>query len=160
MQDYRHILIAVNDARGPLDEGLRLAFEERSWVTVLRVVPPYRGDIDLTGVRDIGEAVSSERDRRFLELRDIVYDAEVPGRVRVEEGDIAGTIVDVASEEKCDLIVMGSRKEAGFLSRLLGGNVVDKVTSRACCPVMVVDTRKGAKAATPPLAGEEPVPAY
>ena len=45
--------------------------------------------------------------------------------------------VEVAEEEKCDLIIMGSKKKKGILSRLFGDHVVEKVIDRAPCPVFV-----------------------
>lgn len=160
MQDYRHILIAVNEAHGPLETGLRLAREECSWVTVVKVTPRYEGDIDLTGTRDIEAVITSDWRRQHEALRDDLYDAEVNGKVRVEAGEIAETIIDVAREEECDLIIMGSRQGAGFVSRFLGGNLVDKVTRGAPCPVMVVNTGVPARQSTTPLSREEPVPVY
>lgn len=161
MQDYRHVLIAVNESRGPLNEGLKLALEECSWVTVLKVLPPYEGDVDLTGVRDIDAVIGSGRHHEFIRLRDAVYDAGVNGKVRIETGEIAESIVAVANEEDCDLIIMGTRQDTGFISRFLGGNLVDKVTRLAPCPVMVVNTEKGvARPAVQPQLSDSPVPAY
>ena len=47
-------------------------------------------------------------------------------------------IVEVAEEEKCDLIIMGSKKKKGILSRLFGDHIVEKVIDRRPCPVYVV----------------------
>jgi len=160
MQDYRHVLIAVNEARGPLDEGLRLALEERRWVTVVKVLPGWEGEMDLTGVIDIGAAIGGDGCSERLRLRDELYDAGVEGRVRVENGDIVQTILDVARDEKCDLIIMGSRHGSGFISRYFGGNLVDRVTRGAPCPVMVVNTAIPVRRAGASLAQDSPVPAF
>jgi nucleotide-binding universal stress UspA family protein len=56
----------------------------------------------------------------------------------VETGDVSQRIVEVAAEEKCDLIIMGSNKKKGLMSRLFGDHVVEKVISIATCPVYVV----------------------
>lgn len=161
MQEYRHILIAVNEAQGPLNEGLKLALEECCWVTVVKVLPRYEGEIDLIGVRDIDAVIGAGRDHEVAALRDAVYDAGVNGKVRVENGDIATAILAVADEEKCDLIIMGTKHDSGFVSRVLSGNLVDKVTRLAPCPVMVVNTDKGApRPLAQSLLGESPVPAY
>ena len=56
---------------------------------------------------------------------------------RLEEGDPAMLILEVAKECKCDLIVMGTHGRTG-LSRLLMGSVAEKVLRGALCPVMTV----------------------
>ncbi len=159
MQEYRHLLIAVNDAPGPLQEGLKLAREERCWATVLKVVPPCEGDLDLTGVGDIDSVLASGDYEEGMRLRDIVYDAGVTARVMVEQGDIAETIIRVAAQRKCDLIIMGARKNAGIIYRYLNGNLVKKVAEGARCPVMVVDTQPKAAEPSMPLSTNRPVPA-
>ncbi|GBE58250.1 universal stress protein family protein [bacterium BMS3Abin01] len=158
MQEYRHLLIAVNDAPGPLHEGLRLAREERCWATVLKVVPPYEGDLDLTGIRDIDSVLASGDYAEGMSLRDIVYDAGVTARVMVEQGDIAETIIRVAARRECDLIIMGARKNAGTVYRYLNGNLVKRVTEGARCPVMVVDARPEVAEPSVPLSTRKPVP--
>ena len=59
-------------------------------------------------------------------------------RPRALLGEVGAGIVEVAQEEKCDLIIMGSKKKKGILSRLFGDHVVEKVIDRAPCPVYVV----------------------
>jgi nucleotide-binding universal stress UspA family protein len=56
---------------------------------------------------------------------------------RCEWGDPAEAILDVASREKVDAIVLG-RRGKGPLTRLLMGSVSQKVTSLAPCIVVVV----------------------
>ncbi|MCI0461018.1 MAG: universal stress protein [Gemmataceae bacterium] len=56
---------------------------------------------------------------------------------RLEEGDPAIQILQVARETGCDLIVMGTHGRTG-LGRLLMGSVAEQVTHRAPCPVLTV----------------------
>ncbi len=56
---------------------------------------------------------------------------------RLEEGDPATAILQVAQEAGCDLIVMGTHGRTG-LGRLLMGSVADKVVREAPCLVMTV----------------------
>ena len=55
----------------------------------------------------------------------------------VREGDPAEVIIDVASEQKADLIVVGSRGLTG-ITRFLLGSVSSKVSQHASCSVMIV----------------------
>lgn len=66
-------------------------------------------------------------------------DPQVKVARRVEEGLAANTILAVAEETKCDLIVLGTHGRTG-LSRLLMGSVAEQVVRKAPCPVLTVKT--------------------
>lgn len=55
----------------------------------------------------------------------------------VEEGDPAAIIIDIASRENVDLIVLGSKGQSE-LGQYLIGSVANKVVQYAAKPVMVV----------------------
>jgi nucleotide-binding universal stress UspA family protein len=55
----------------------------------------------------------------------------------VEEGDVAATIIDVANNLNCDLIVLGG-KGASEIGQYPIGSVANKVVQYARKPVMVV----------------------
>jgi nucleotide-binding universal stress UspA family protein len=61
----------------------------------------------------------------------------IPMESRVENGDPAPSILQVAAECKCDLIVLGTHGRSG-LGRLLIGSVAEKVLRGATCPVLTV----------------------
>jgi len=52
-------------------------------------------------------------------------------------GDPATAILDLAENEKADLIIVGTR-EPGMLERLLGSSVSASVSRRAHCDVLIV----------------------
>jgi len=139
MKGYRKLLIAVNGSLGPLKEGLKVADEEKCWVTVLKVTPPYEGDVNLTGIKNINDVFDAGSTELASMLESSVREDGSLAKVRVEQGDISETISRVANEERCDLIIMGQKKQQGFLHRLLSGNVVKKVVRTAPCPVLVVE---------------------
>jgi universal stress protein A len=56
---------------------------------------------------------------------------------QVAHGLAADTIVQVAKENHCDLIVLGTHGREG-LARLFYGNVADSVTRAAPCPVLAL----------------------
>ena len=137
MKGYRKILIAVNGSKEVLVKGLQLASDEKCWVTVVKVIPPYEGDLNLTGIKNIEDVLDSEG-RKVIS--DINSTAEAEGaliKTRLEEGDIHKKIVEVAEEERCDIIIMGSRKR-NWIRKIFGDNVVEKVINQAPCPVFVV----------------------
>ncbi len=138
MKGYKKVLIAVNGSQEVLKQGIKLARDEKTWITVVKVVQPFEGDLDLTGIKNLNDVLD---DGGASALSDISRIAEVEGalvKTRLESGDVPDRIVEVAAEEKCDLIIMGSKKKKGTLSRLFGDHVVEKVIDRAPCPVFVV----------------------
>ncbi len=56
MGKYRKILVAIDSSdsgKNALHQAFKLANEEKCWITVTSVVPPYEGEIETLGVRDI-----------------------------------------------------------------------------------------------------------
>ena len=138
MKGYRKVLIAMNGSTDVVKEGIKMAQDEKTWVTVLKVIPENEGDLDLTGIKNLNDVLD---DGGAAAVREINKTAEAEGalvKTRLEQGDVPQRIVEVAEEEKCDLIIMGSKKKKGILSRLFGDHVVEKVIDRAPCPVFVV----------------------
>jgi nucleotide-binding universal stress UspA family protein len=56
---------------------------------------------------------------------------------RLEEGDAAGRILEVAGEVGAGLIIMGTHGRTG-LGRVLMGSVAEQVLRKAPCPVLTV----------------------
>ncbi len=138
MRGYRKVLVAVNGSLDVLKKGIDLAKDEKTWVTVLKVIPPYDGDLNLTGIKSLGDVLDSGASKA---LAGIAAAAEEEGaliKTRLEEGDVPQTIVDVAQEERCDLIILGAKRKKGLLERFFGDHVIEKVIDRAHCPVFVV----------------------
>jgi nucleotide-binding universal stress UspA family protein len=137
MKGYRKIVIAVNGSKDVLRQGLSLAQDEKCWVTVVKVVPPHNGDLNLVGIRNIGDILDNGANNERNEIMNIAEAESALVKTRVEEGDIPEKIVEVAEDEKCDLIIMGTNKTNWF-KKLFGKNVVEKVINQAPCPVLVV----------------------
>lgn len=72
-----------------------------------------------------------EKERRLLEA------AGIPCEWSVELGDPAETILRVAGDSACDMIVIGSHG-LGAISSMLLGSVAMKVVSQAKMPVLLV----------------------
>lgn len=137
MKGYRKVLIAVNGSKDVLVKGLKLASDEKCWVTVVRVLPSNEGDLDLTGIKNIEDVLNSGRERALAELNGIAKAEGALMKTRIEEGEAHKKIIEVAEEERCDIIIMGAKKR-NWLRKILGDNVVNKVIHDAPCPVLVV----------------------
>jgi nucleotide-binding universal stress UspA family protein len=71
------------------------------------------------------------------------HSAEAAGVASIETfarvGDAADAIIDVAEEQKCDLIVIGNKGMTGA-TRFLLGSVPNKISHHAPCSVLIVRT--------------------
>ena len=139
MKGYKKILIAVNGSKEVLRNGLKVAQDESCWVTVVKVIPTYEGDLNLTGIKNIGDVLNSGADRDLAEIREIASSERALIKTRLEQGDVDKAIVEVAEEEDCDLIIMGRKnKKRTWFRKLFGKNVLNKVINQAPCPILVV----------------------
>jgi nucleotide-binding universal stress UspA family protein len=137
MKGYRKVLIAVNGSKDVLKYGLKVAQDEKCWVTVVKVLPEYEGDLSLVGVKNIGDALNGNAKQITSEFEDVAKSERALMKVRIEEGDIPGKIVEVAEEENCDVIIMGGHERRG-LKKFFSPGVTEQVINRATCPVLVV----------------------
>jgi len=137
MKGFRKVLIALNGNKKVLDSGLQMAKEEQTWVIVVKVIPPFEGDLNLTGIKNIEDALDSGVSKVVSQVE---ADAKSQGaliKTRVKHGNIPDAIVEVADEERCDLIIMGAPKKNWF-RKFFGDHAVEKVIDMAHCPVYVV----------------------
>ena len=105
----------------------------------MKVIPPYEGDLDLVGVRNIADVLNSGGEKAVVEIKDCADSEGALIKTRLEEGHhIHEKIVEVAESERCDLIVMGKSVKKG-LRKLFGGNTLNRVLGSAPCPVLVVE---------------------
>lgn len=137
VKGYRKILIATNGSKEALTQGLKLAQDEKCWVTVVKVIPENEGDLDLTGIRNINDAINGGAAREISAIREMAQKEKMLVKTRLEEGKVSEKIVEVAEDENCDLIVMGSSRKSWF-SRIFSEKIVEKVFEMAHCPVLVV----------------------
>ncbi len=143
MKGYRKVLVAVDDPKEILKQGLELAKDEKCWVTVLKVVPPYEGDLNLVGIKDIQDVLDSGGDNDVAEISGMAKRERTLVKTRLEEGEAPQKIAELAEEEHCDLIVMGYKGGKGiaaFFKHLFSGNPVERLISMAPCPVLVLRT--------------------
>jgi nucleotide-binding universal stress UspA family protein len=78
-------------------------------------------------------------DATLEEAAEQIKAAGVNVQVHAREGDPADSILDVAEEEKADLIVVGNKGMTGA-KRFLLGSVPNKVSHHAPCSVLIIRT--------------------
>ena len=140
MAKYRKILVAYDgstSAKNALSLACQLAKEDKSWIKILAVVPPYQGDLELIGVSDIKEAIVGPGEELLAEAKWIADNEGVHILTNLEQGEPYEQIVQVAEEENCDLIIMG-RRGKGKLERGLMGSVTSRVIGHTGKDVLVI----------------------
>ena len=139
MGEYRKILIAIDGSGSSLHalkEALKLATDEKSWVTVVSVVPPYEGDLGSVWVDNIRESMRKPCTLALSQAEEIAKEQRVLIRTVCEEGDIHERIVDLADAEDFDLIIMG-RKGRSQIEKALIGSVTARVIGHTRKDVLV-----------------------
>ena len=123
------------------------------WLIHAFVPPPYPSDpsvgqwIDMQSA-GLHDELAEQARRTGL--------ADLPGfrpeQLRTKIGSPARQIVELAQQEKADLIVLGA-EEAGVLHRIFLGSTADGVIRKTSCPVLIVRSEQ----AFPPARVEIPV---
>lgn len=138
----RRILLATDllpTSEGAACQALDLAHDLGADLLVLSVIDPTSGRLPGRA----GDRIDQVRSGRELAAQGLVSRGRASG-VRVSfliwEGSPGEAIVDVATSEEVDMVVVGSHGR-GPMSRLLIGSVSEYVVRSAPCPVLVVRGR-------------------
>jgi nucleotide-binding universal stress UspA family protein len=94
-------------------------------------IPQIDASVLEESAKDVATKVL-ERAKGLAEEADVKAQCEL-----LESGSVVQAIVEFAENEKCDLIVVGTRGMTGF-KRLILGSVSSGIISHAHCPVLVV----------------------
>jgi nucleotide-binding universal stress UspA family protein len=140
MAKYRKILVAFDGSKTSkhaLRQALKFDPYEQKETIVLTVNPPYVGDLELIGVSNIQDVLRGQREKILSEAGEIAKEEGVSIKTRLEEGEFFKKIIDIAEEEKSDLIVIG-RRGITRLERALMGSVTAKVIGHSQRNVLVV----------------------
>jgi nucleotide-binding universal stress UspA family protein len=140
MGRYRKILVAVDGSESSmhaLRESFGLANNEKSWITVVSVVPTYAGDLSMVAVGNVMASLRRPCEEALSRANKIAKDEGALIKTVCEEGEIYERIVDLADAENCDIIIMG-RLGMSKLERTLVGSVTARVIGHSQRDVLVV----------------------
>jgi nucleotide-binding universal stress UspA family protein len=135
------ILVAVDGSKQSqkaADYAIELAGKEKAGLVILHVLDaPYGGSA--SSLRNWYTVLSKEAEKWMTDIKEKAEEKSVKATVEIADHGISTylAIVDGASKEKADLIVIGSKGKTG-LKRLLLGSVAQGVVTYATCPVLVV----------------------
>jgi len=135
----RKILVAIDGsahARAALDFAIDLAARYGATLVLLHAFPHVS---DLLGTPQYEHLLVARtlNGERLLESAQTQVGDAAPVDTQLVEGPAAPAILQIAAEEGCDMIVVGSRGH-GQLAGLLLGSVSSAVAQRAECPVLIV----------------------
>jgi nucleotide-binding universal stress UspA family protein len=143
---YQHVLLPTDGSAGMdrvVEHAASLAKIHDATLHALYVVNtaslnnlPMEASFDAVsqGLRQEGETALDQVRRRVPE--------SVPLETSAVDGSPAREIVDYATAESCDLVVMGTHGRSG-VDRLLLGSVAERVVRRSPVPVLTVRVSGG-----------------
>lgn len=140
MARYRKILVAIDGSEAgfhALEESFKLAVDERCWITVVSVAPPYHGDLFITTMGNIPQALKEPSEKALSVANQMAKSARILIKTICEEGEPFERIIDLADAENCDIIVMG-RTGRGHIERSFVGSVTARVIGYTYKDVLVV----------------------
>ena len=103
------------------------------------MMPPESTIIYVKGIETAHEKMLAEALKKAKEIKPSIKISKI-----LVNGRPADKIVEIAKEEKFDLIVMGSRGLGGIKEFFLG-SVSDRVADQASCPVLIVKKKNSSK---------------
>lgn len=148
MQQLKRILVPVD-----FSHGSRVAFEYAAFLArpfaaqldVLHIweIPHYVGvelmlQVPNVGSQPLEHFVRSQAEKEMgTFMRSLLPHDDLVVRPRIEPGDPYTTVLRLATDDRYDMIVMGTHGRTG-LSHLLLGSVAEKIVRRAPCAVVTV----------------------
>jgi nucleotide-binding universal stress UspA family protein len=147
MQKLSRILVPVDFSgcsRGALNHAALLAKSFGATIDLLYVweAPAFVAPEAMIGAAGTTQTLAQlAGDQAKAAMADFTKRARDEGvdiaNTRVEQGDPARTIVEIAEREDYDLVAMGTHGRSGF-AHLLLGSVAEKVVRRSPKPVLTV----------------------
>src|SRR4030067_3817651 len=107
MAKYRKILVAIDGSeasKNALKQAVKLANDEKCWITVVSVMPPYEGELELVGVKNIRAAIKKPCEDALVEAEKISVTEGRSIKTVCEEGEVYERIVGIAEAENWGII--------------------------------------------------------
>lgn len=139
-------ILCPTDFSEPAFEGFKIAGElaaqfsaEMLLVHVISPLPVVHGGPAPTGfqIPAILEELQRSAEKSLVKMQREKLPADIQARTFVMHGRPAHEIVELATREKVDIIVIATHGESGW-QRFVFGSVAEKVVRHADCPVLTV----------------------
>jgi nucleotide-binding universal stress UspA family protein len=124
------------------DEARRLGRLFNAEILLLHVVAPplvvpVEGYFPPELYEELLRNARHDAEKGFDRLLGSVAGSGLKVRIRLEEGPPASRILEVATQEAADLLVVGTHSRTG-LQRAMLGSIADRMVRQATCPVLTV----------------------
>lgn len=149
MSCYHRILVAIDgspDAEAALEHAVGLARDQNAVLTLLTVAPAPSTPV-AAGASAPPDPLESNS--KVLREATAALPADVGVTTRLERGHPAETILRVATQDRHDLIVMGSHGHSR-VHRALLGSVSERVLATSPLPVLLIRAGAGDERYSPP----------
>jgi len=134
------ILLPVDGSKhsdAAADMTISIATDNNASVVLLHVRRPVPTGLGQPNADELLEILTRGADAVIELYRDRLSDANIDFTELIIGGDVGEVIANVATVEKCDLIVMGSKGKSDFEGLILG-SATHKVLHTTDQPVLVV----------------------
>ncbi len=130
MKEYRKVLVPIDGSEASfhaLKQAFQFSSTEKSWITVVCVVPEYEGDLDTLASGDnILKEIRRPCEEALAKAKEIATRDGYNIKTVLEEGEAATRIIAIADVHNRELIIMG-RRGLSNLERSFVGSVTQRV---------------------------------
>jgi nucleotide-binding universal stress UspA family protein len=140
---YQHILVATGGSPwsdAAVAYAIAIAARTGAVLRILTVLTHpgvYANPDVMGGVELVTDVIEQDAQALLTRAAEQAYDAGVTCETLWRWGNVPQTILQIASEFPCDLVVLGARRLSGW-KRLRLGHIANAVTAKAQQPVLVV----------------------
>ncbi|MBI5847386.1 MAG: universal stress protein [Nitrospirae bacterium] len=138
--EYASILVPYDGSdfsKLAVKRACEIAKQDHSSVTVLYVIPRYEEMLEFFKTDSIRSSMMQEAEKITKSAKEFALLQGTTVNTHVSEGHAPDRIVEMAKEQKHDLIVMGSHGYHGVNKAILG-STTERVIMNAACPILVV----------------------
>jgi nucleotide-binding universal stress UspA family protein len=144
LNTIRNILIPIDFSESSLnafESALSIAEKANAGVHIIHIHDTAY-DAEITSAILPGLRYKDNKEEVLNALTDIAdYRLGKTPKLILLEGDVSPTIVKIAEEFDCNLIIMGTHGASGFRENFVGTNTYN-VIKHASCPVLAIPTKK------------------
>ena len=136
---YMNILVPLDGSKNSekaLLHACDMAKNYQSHLILLYVVEKSL-PINLLDRKEYLEILRKYGNKVLIKGKDITIQQGIDSKIVIQEGNIVNEIIKLAKNEKCNLIIVGS-KGLGLTSRFLLGSVSNKLANNSPCSILII----------------------
>ncbi len=141
MCKYKKFLVATDGSESSmhaLEETIRFAKKTEAEVGVISVIPPLKGlSSSLSIFGHISELAKKPYVKSLEEAKDIAEDEGINIKTFLEEGEPYEKIIEIATKENYDVIVLGRRGITAFEKILIGSTAIKLIDESSIDLILV-----------------------